>query len=176
MPVPLPRIRHLIIAAALSGLAGCEDSDLPDDELQPARAPEIARIIPAEEVLTGAHVPTLDPATMYDAEIRKALGAEVRCEFRYTTAGRPVFAVEVLLSGAVAEGVVKLNGNLVMLQPTVAADVPEGGFLMTAGDIRVTVMPLGGPVTGEEAHEADMVFEIGDNLRAGYRGYHTCTD
>lgn len=167
-------VRPLLLVV-LGSLAGCGDDAVPDDELQPARAPEIVRIVPTEEALVGAHIPTVDPATMNDAEIRKALAAEVRCGFRYTTTGRPVFSVQVLPDGAVSEGVVKLNGNLVMLQPAAATGLPEGGFLMTAGDIRLTIVPHGGPVTGSGAREADMIFEIGDSLRAGYRGYHTCT-
>lgn len=174
---PPRHMARLALAVVLGGLAGCDDSGLPDDELQPARAPEIARIVPAGEALAGAHIPTLDPARMNDAEIQKALAGEVRCEFRYTSGGRPVLAVEALPNGAVAEGVVKLNGSLVMLQPAAAEagrDVPEGGFRLVAGDIRATIMPGIGPAPDGEAREADMVFEVGESLRAGYRGYYSC--
>jgi len=82
---------HLV--ALLGLLAGCDGSGAPDDVVEHPRAAEIARIVAAEEALANAVVATLDPHTMSDAEIRKALGTGPRCEFRYTNSGKPVLAV-----------------------------------------------------------------------------------
>ena len=171
-------------------LAGCGEADAPDDALTAIHAPEIARIEAAEVVLDGAHIPTLDPGTMNDAEIRKAIGPGPRCAFRYTSTGRPVLAVDLPPDGATRRGVVKLNGSLVIL--TVAptelasaegaagpADVLAADVLALAAEpIRTTLWPFPRGLTetrgGLRSLEATMVFEVGDSLRAGYRGYLDC--
>jgi hypothetical protein len=172
--------RHALLGLAglalAMGLAGCKDSERPGAELQPGRAQEEARIVPVEEALAGAHLPTLDPATMSDAEIRKALPSEAHCDFHYTSTGKPVLALEPLSGGGAAHGVVKLNGNLVLLEP--AADqqsgAPAGEVRLAAGEVRTTITSLGEDAGGSR-REARMVFEVGDALRVGYLGYYGCT-
>ena len=162
---------------ALALLAGCEKDDAPDDDLAAIQAPEIARVVPAEEALAGVHVPTLDPAVMDEAEIRAALATDAACRFRYTAEGRPVLAVEAGPDGAPVEGVVKLGGDLVVLRPTApgaAVDAPEGAVVLAAGRARATLAPDGGLRVGAAGREADMVFEVDGDLRAGYRGYFGC--
>jgi hypothetical protein len=166
----------LLLALLLA--AGCSGSEAPDDMLDPARGDGIARIRPAAEVLEGAHIPTLDPARLNDAEIAKALGPGPKCLFRYTRSGRPVLAVAAgpgesrAGSGAAvgpADAVIKLNGDLVVLE----AQVTEAGTLLAADGIRLSVSQLDGP-DGEQ-REATAILEIGDGLRAGYRGYAGCS-
>ena len=77
---------------ALGLLSGCSENEAPDDELHPVKGPEVPRILPATEALSGAHIATVDPATMHEAEIRKALEPGTRYDFRYTTRGKPVLA------------------------------------------------------------------------------------
>lgn len=172
---PMPALMVLAL-----GLAGCDQGGAPDDVVRHPRAAEIARITPAEEALANAQVPKLDPATMNDAEIRKALEAGPRCQFRYTSSGRPVLVVSAQPGGPGLGGVVKLNGHLVPLQATPAegGGVPPGSLLLTAGPIRVTVTPDGGEQAAEAGvmprREASMVFEVGQELKAGYRGYLGC--
>ena len=64
------------VIAVVSLAAGCEESAAPDDEIAPAQTHEVARTLPAERALANAHLPTIDPATMNDAEIRKVLGTD----------------------------------------------------------------------------------------------------
>lgn len=164
--------RWFAMAFALGVLAGCGDSDAPDDDLTAIHAPEVARIVPASEALAGAHIPTLDPASMNDAELGKALGAGPRCEFRYSSEGDTVLAWEAPTTGA-GQGVVKLNGHLVMLRPASTG----GRLLLVAGEIRLAIAPdrdRDGAAIDRLA-EADVVLEVGTNLRAGYRGYYKCT-
>lgn len=159
----------LLLALAL--LAAC---GAPDEETDARSAPDVVRILPGNEAVSGAHIPTLDPMTMVDAEILKVLGPGPRCEFRYTSAGKPVLAARPSWTGDAADGVLKVNGHLVALSHTSA----EGGGLVFADDkIRVTLRPENGERSGS-AHqrEADVVFEIGDSLRAGYRGYYLCIE
>lgn len=165
---------RLILVFMLGVLAGCGESDAPDDELNPVSAPEVTRIVPVSEALAGAHIPSLDPATLNDAEIEKALGTGTYCEFRYTNEGKPVLAVKTLANGAGAEGVVKLNGSLVVLR---AASSAGGDLMLQAGEVRVALAPdLEEQADSLQVREATVIFEVGSSLRAGYRGYHECID
>jgi hypothetical protein len=159
--------------------AGCSESDAPDDEVDRLRPPEIARIVSAEEALTGIQVSTLDPATMNDAEIRNALGTGPQCAFRYTIAGRPVIAASMQPNELPSGGMIKLNGNMVALSPTSSDDAggPSGTFLLVAGPIRITVTPDREREEGRDVvlrREANLVFEVGQSLKVGYRGYLDC--
>lgn len=167
----------LVLAAGL--LAGCSEAESPDDKVDPVRADAIARVVPAEQALAGLHLPTLDLHTMPDAEIRKVVGAGPRCEFRYTTAGRGVLGISTEANGAAA-GVVKLGGDLVSLAPQEGGKIaPETGDLtMRADPISITLSPdaaaPSAPREGVVRREASMVFEVGNELRVGYRGYLDC--
>ena len=156
-------------------LEGCGESSAPDDDLTAIRAPEIVQIRPASEALAGAHVPTLDPATMNDAEIEKALGAGPHCEFRYTSEGNPVLAWEASRNSA-GKGVVKLNGHLVMLRSAAAS----GEVVLAADQVRLSVSPdredRDEALANEHQREATAVLEVGDKLKVGYRGYYGCTE
>lgn len=156
------------IVVALAVLAGCAGNRAPDDDLAAVHAPEIARIVPAGEALSGAHIPTLDPATLKATEITKTLGAGPRCEFRYTSAGRPVLAWKAPANGATA-GVVKLNGHLVMLEPASTT----GDLVLAAEQVRLTVRS-DRESTGTATEEASVTFEVGSRLKVGYRGYYNC--
>ncbi len=168
LPSPLPGSPALALALAL--LVGCSDANAPDDETAPARGSGIPRILPAAEVLQGAHIPTLDPARMNDAEIAKALGAGPKCLFRYTSSSAPILAINVEPLDNAADAVIKLNGDLVMLN----GQATEAGMVLTAEPIRMSLIAVEGPE--DEQREATAVFEIGDGLRAGYRGYYDCIE
>lgn len=162
----------LSLVAVLS--AACSENEAPDDEITPARAAQIARIVPVREALAGAHIPTLDPAVMNEAEIEKALGTGPRCQFRYTSAGKPVLALRAAPDGEAGVGVVKLNGSLIVLP----AEPVDGRIVLGAEAVRLTLSPDGGINAAAEEHrqEADLVFEVGSSLRAGYRGYYECVE
>ncbi len=168
------RIRNLPSGSAaalalVALLSGCSDANAQDDELDPGRGSAVARILPAAEGLEGAHIPTLDPARMNDAEIAEALGAGPTCLFRYTSSSRPIVAID---DGPAGEGdaVIKLNGDLVLLR----AETADASIVLAAEPIRMTLAPLEGADDGQR--EATAIFEIGDSLRAGYRGYYDCVE
>ncbi|WP_119681929.1 hypothetical protein [Indioceanicola profundi] len=173
--------RAPLLLVLLSGLlTGCGEADRADDEITPVKAEEIARIIPAAEALSGAHIPTLDPMTMTDAEIRKALGTGPRCVFRYTSAGRPVLALGLAESGELSDGLAKLNGSLIQLQlgPAEGNVDKLGGVRLVADPVRLTLQPDPGEAPelqdGMQRREANLVFEIAQSVRVGYRGYVDC--
>lgn len=165
------------LALAVLLLAGCSDQGAPDDELNPARAPEIPRLVPASEAVAEAEIAKLDPAKMTAAEIEKGLGAGPRCEFRYASFAEPVLALKTGPDGAEASGVVKLNGKLVTLQ-SVARD--DGAVDLRADPVHIVLTPERGRDGGSsgpgERQEARLIFEVNDSLRAGYRGYYSCVE
>ena len=167
------RAPAVALLVALGGLAACGEQEAPDDLTNPVDSPEIARIVPAGEAIAGAHIPTLDPATMVPAEIENVLGEVPRCEFRYTSEGRPVLAASAAAGGEAPAGVVKLNGHLVPLQ----RDPADAQSIVLASDpIRLSVTPEGeAPAEGAMQREANAIFEVGSSLRVGYRGYYRCT-
>jgi hypothetical protein len=173
--------RTFALILALAALSACSETDAPDDELHPVKGSEVARILPAKEALDGAHVPTLDPATLHEAEIRKALDPGPRCDFRYTTRGNPVLAFALQPGGEASAGVVKLNGHLVVLGSASGAGTTDGNgeFLLAADPVRMTVIPDGKVRVIERRNvrrtEANAFFEVGQSLRVGYRGYLDCT-
>jgi len=166
---------------ALGLLAGCNANEAPDDALKAIKAPEVARIVPASEALAGAHIPTVDPATMHEAEIREALEPGPRCNFRYTTSGKPVLAFNVQSDGEASSGVVKLNGHLVVLKPASSAGAAEGNgeFRLLADPVHMAVIPDARNQAIESGNarrkEANAMFEVGESLKVAYRGYLDCT-
>lgn len=166
---------RLAILVALGALCACGEHDVADDETQPVGSSEIPRLVSAQGALAGAGVSTIDPHTMNDAEISKALGAGPFCAFRYTSAGKPVLAVKPRSNSSQAEGVVKLNGGLVTLRKSPAPDA----LVLAADGVHLTLTfadrERKSQRKAEDVREADMLFEIDDRLRVGYRGYYTCT-
>lgn len=170
----VPTLTAAVVSAAM--LAACGQNEAPDDA--PAPPPEIVRVEPAAQALAGAHVRTLDPATMSDAEILKVVGPRPHCIFRYTGSGKPVLVAGVDAASRPEIGVVKLNGKLVSLQPDRAATGLEpGGFVLAADPVRLRVQP-DRPVKPSaepgERTEAELLFEVGQELTVGYGGYFDC--
>lgn len=155
-------------------VAACGQDEAPDDALSSGRPPEAARVVPAEEALSGARIATLDPATLHGAEIRSVLGDGPVCLFRYTSTGRPVLAFP--RPGREGRALVKLNGNLVVLSARPAdAGARAEALAFAAGRFRVTVSPPPGEAAaGGTSHAADMTFSVADDLRIGYGGYLGC--
>lgn len=166
-------VRTLMVVAFLVA-AGC-GHDTADDELYPVRAPATPRVVSAQEALSGAEIPKLDPATMNDAEISRVLGEGPFCAFRYVSDGTPVLAWK-RPSDAVTNAVVKLNGRLLVLE---GQQQNNGTFQFAADEVRLTFMP-GEPARSEQSESerprpAKLVFEIDQKLRVGYGGYAVCS-
>lgn len=157
---------HALAAAVAATAAACSDSERPDDAA-PHPKP-VASIRPADEALSGADIPTVDPHTMADAEIEKVVDGDRLCLFRYTSSSKPILAFAADGEGA---GVVKLNGHLVRLTAASADD----RIVLAADPVRLTLSPDPGsdpPFT--DLQTATLVFEIGDMLKVGYDGYYGC--
>lgn len=179
MPALHPRRTRVWLSVAAAGfLTACAENDAPDDDLSSTRAPEIARVASAGDALSGSQTSKLDPASMNDAEVRQGVGAGPVCMFKYTASGHPVLVASMEPDGSPHGGIVKLNGYLVRLNPARTDAAKQNGRLeLAAEQIRLTVSDDGRSEQEpdrEQRRAADMVFEIGDSLRVGYRGYLIC--
>lgn len=168
---------HIVAACACALSGACSQNAAPDDATAPA--PAIVRMETAEQALQGAHVPALDPQTMNDAEIRKLIGAGPHCSFRYTSTGKPVAVVGSNPGGRPAAGGVKLNGVLVALNadPGAASDIARG-VVLVSGPVRLSIRPdpQSSASTKPDAGlvEAEMRFEVDQQLKVGYAGFLEC--
>jgi hypothetical protein len=167
------RVGLSIVATAL---VACGPHEAADDA--PARAPAPVREVTAAQALAGAHVPTLDPHTLDDAEIVRVIGRGPHCTFHYTRTGRPVLAVSVPDEAGAARGLVKLNGSLVALQSAGNAST-DVSFVLAAAPVRLAVRRLQDappPQPGRNVPVAgEMLFTVGQDLEVGYGGFVACT-
>ena len=154
-----------VVLGTAAFLSGCGEQEPADDIINPPRPAEVAALVSAEEAISGANVPTLDPAPMNDAEVAKVLGQPAQCTFRYTSFGKPVLALQGAPGSSEARAVLKVNGDLVELKPL-------GDGRLSSGPITVTLSPA--EEAPGEMVEAGMFFEIGESLGVGYQGYHQC--
>lgn len=170
-------VRRIVATFVLVLSGACSQNEAPDDGT--SAAPAVVRLKTAPQALEGAHVPTLDPHTLNDAEIRKLIGNRPHCSFRYTSTGKPVAVVGLDPDGKPAVGAVKFNGSLVALSPD-PGPVPDSaaGFVLVADPVRLHIRPDTKAVVpaapGERLVEAEMAFEVGQQLKVGYAGYLEC--
>lgn len=164
---------HAFAIFVLAAAAGC-GGGLPADELTPIRAPQVPRVVAAQEALDTAEVATLDPHTMNNAEIGKVLGEGPFCAFRYVSYGKPVLAWKRQPGESGAAAVVKLNGLLVRLLSETSQDPDE--FAADAVRLRLKPSATSAAEHGNAARpqETQLVFEIDRELRVGYGGYSDC--
>lgn len=175
--VPIRLLAHRGLVFSFGLLTACSQSPQPDDA--PSQPPEIARVTTAAQALEGAHIPTLDPSTMNGAEIRKVVESSQHCTFRYTSTGKPVVIAGVDQNGSTVNGVVKLNGSIIALQPDSGAPGSgSGGFALAADPVHLRVQSdpqaAASAKSGQGQVAAEMVFEIGQQLKVGYSGYLDC--
>lgn len=151
-------------------LGGCGDDAPSGASRLEARPPQTAELVSPGEAIAGAFVPQLDPHTMNDAEIGKALPQGYRCAFRYTSTGKPVIAV-----GDDATAALKLNGKLALLPSAPVAHAFADGAAYEADGVRV-VVTAAPPPTGRVRTRRDAIlrFTVGSMLQVGYAGYYGC--
>jgi hypothetical protein len=120
-----------------------------------------------QDAVSNALISTLDLAPMPQAEAERVLDGAAECTFNRSRESDPVLWVAADGSAAAA----KLNGVLIGLEAESSAQ--DGGAVFSAPGTTITVRPLG----EEEAdwrQEAELVFELEQGLRVGYRGFYDC--
>lgn len=153
-------------------LTACGDPAPGEGVKKPLMSDPPPEIIGAREAVNTPDIPTIDPQTLVAAEIEKVLGAGPRCLFAYTAESPPVVALRVTGDTA-GQGVVKVHGRLVKLA---AQRAEAGGFALSADGLSIKIEPaVAGDAMPTEFREADMLFELEQGLRVGYRGWYRCT-
>lgn len=166
--------RLALAVAAIASLTACGDGG-PDAKAGAGAPP--AELVSGTKAVETAYIPSVDLASMTDAEIARVLPGGQRCAFRYTAESDPVFAAD----GGRAVG--KINGDLVALSPVGAGgfEAVVAGASFQADGVRVTVQPLPDKGVTQEGDgrqwEANLRFEVasGPGLSVDYRGFYRCT-
>ena len=103
---------------------------------------------------------------MPEAEADRLLDAAAWCRFNRSPETDPVLWMTKDASAAA----MKLNGVLVSLGGTGAPQ--DGAAEFTAPGTRITIRPLGEDADWRQ--DAELVFELDQGLRVGYRGFYGC--
>ncbi|GHA36714.1 hypothetical protein GCM10007989_36050 [Devosia pacifica] len=125
--------------------------------------PEVGTI---SDALANTLVSTLDPAPMTESEAQEVLSAPAACRFNRSPETDPIFWINPD-TGIAA---MKLNGVLVELQADATATDEAASF--TAPGATVAVREL--QEDADWRQDAELVFELEEGLRVGYRGFYRC--
>lgn len=118
------------------------------------------------DALSNTLISELDLAPMAEAEADRVLGADAPCTFQRSTASDPILWAAREGDGAA----IKLNGVLVALASVREREPGLAEF--SAPGATVTVRPVGGEA--DWRGDADLVLELEEGLRVGYRGFYDC--
>jgi hypothetical protein len=119
-----------------------------------------------EDALANTLISTLDLAPMPEAEADRVLDAAARCTFNRSPETDPV--LWAAQDGGAAT--MKLNGILVSLDAT--GEPQDGAAEFSAPGATVTVRPLGDEADWRQ--NAELVFQLDQGFRVGYRGFYGC--
>jgi hypothetical protein len=120
-----------------------------------------------EDALSNTLISQLDLAPLPAAEAGQVLPAAAPCTFKRGPEADPILW---LREGGAA--VMKLNGVLVALEAD--GEPQEGAAAFSAPGATVTVRPLG--EAADWRQDAELVFELDQGLRVGYRGFYGCRE
>lgn len=151
-----------------------------------AMDPEIYKAEPAQvasldTALSRPEIAKLDPAPMHKSEYDNVLPRAPECRFSLTATSPPVLVARAPAGQDIAaEALTKISGILVPLK----AESPDGfqgllsGPTLQADGIHMVVAPVRGeePETanGSQRWRADLLFELEQGLKVGYRGFYFC--
>lgn len=141
---------------------------------------QAGQLVPLEEALRSTRLSKLHLEPVQSAEVDRVLELGGGCSFAWTTGGDPILAARLPATDSIAQGVIKLNGRLVALR----SESPGGlealsaGAVMAAQGVRVSVSPVHAAEAardnGASLRRADLVFELEQGRRVGYRGFYRC--
>lgn len=180
-----PRVRKLadeIIAAQRREIAEMRYliAELEDGEaaVQPEifEGDEVPEVVPLAKALDATVIATLDPGELAPAEADRVLGEGPGCAFRRTVESDPILVARAAGERAAARGVMKLNGELVLLR-SASENGDEAlleGVTMVGDGVTMAVERL--EEAGDDAlrWKADLVFALERGLTVGYQGYYDC--
>lgn len=119
-----------------------------------------------EDALSNTLISTLDLAPMPADQALRVLQAAAPCTFNRSPAADPILWAH---EGGVAA--MKLNGVLIDLEAT--GEPQAGAATFATAGATVTVRQLGAEADWRQ--NAELVFELDQGLRVGYRGFYSCS-
>lgn len=119
-----------------------------------------------QDALSNTLISTLDPAPMPEAEAARVLGAKGSCTFNRSPESAPI----LWATGDGGAAAMKLNGVLLALDGIGQGEANDLRF--TAPGAMIDVRPLG--AEADWRADAELVFELDEGLRVGYRGFFAC--
>lgn len=166
----------LACAAAAMAASACDSGSSPagmagGGEVSDQGTP----VVPAQQAVTSAYLPSTDLETMNAAEFSKIVPPGPHCSFSYTSSGNPVLIASPSAGGA-SVGAIKLHGRLVEVRTSAdSLQALAGGTVFQADGIAVGVQPDDAPdVTGSSPVNANLLLRLRQGLRAGYGGHYRC--
>lgn len=180
-----PRVRKLadeIIAAQEREIAEMryliadleEGGGEPEEIFEGDEEPEVMSLA---EALQSVQIASIDPEPIQAAEADKVVPEGPGCVFRRTAESDPILVVRAPAEAAgLAQGVMKINGELVPLEAEAGADTLPSGVAMgtEGGSMIVTLAEEDAELAVGERQEADLVFQLQQGLTVGYRGFYEC--
>lgn len=119
-----------------------------------------------ERALSNTLISQLDLTPMPEAEADRVMEAGARCRFNRSPEAEPI--LWAAKNGAAAA--VSLNGVLVSLQSS--GDPQDGTATFSAAGTTITIRALGND--DDWRANAELVFELDQGLKVGYRGFYSC--
>jgi len=168
----------LLLPISAMLLSACGDPAPEEGMEKPPMKGPAPVVVGAKEAVQLPDIPTIDPQTLDEAEVRKVLGAGPYCSFAYTAESSPITAFGDPGQGAAAgKGMVKIHGRLVELSAQ-RAEAGTIGLIAEGMKLDINIVEPSGQddMNATERREADMHFELEQGLRVGYRGWYSCTD
>lgn len=149
-----------------------------EPEIYKGEPPQVASLGTA---LSRPEIAKLDPAPMHESEYDKVLPPAPECRFSLTATSRPVLVARAPAKERVAaDALTKISGTLVPLKAT-SPDGFQGlvsGPTLQADGIRMAVVPVPDEepeaVDGSQRRKADLLFQLDQGLKVGYRGFYSC--
>lgn len=180
-----PRVRKLadeIIAAQEREIAEMRYliADLEEGGNEPNeifRGDQESEVMSLSDALRSVQIASLDPEPIQQAEADKVVPEGPGCVFRRTAESDPILVVRAPSEATeLAQGLMKLNGELVPLEAEAGADTLASGVVMgtEGGRMAVTLAEEDAEPAVGERQEADLVFQLEQGLTVGYRGFYEC--
>lgn len=166
------------LAAMALNVAACGDPAPGEGVDKPHEQKTMPAVVSASEAINSPHIPSIDLQSMDEAEYEKVLPGALACSFSYSLSAPPVLAIS--MAEGPAAGVVKIHGRLVETHAQHAVTLqtlPEGATFVADG-LRLEVIPDRDESIrhrdGTMQREANLVFELEQGLKVGYRGWYAC--
>lgn len=169
----------LAVSISIAVLSGCGDPAPGEGMEKKMMQQPFPEVVSAQEAITSAAIPEIDPETMEQAEFQKVVGEVPYCAFRYTAESPPILVASNTGQGGVT-AVTKIHGRLVKLTGDSNPNYGnlKGGLVFTDDVLKMRVVPveeseLASAEPGQQV-VAELHFSLEQGLTVGYLGWYEC--